>query len=236
MNIECVIVCRDYADFLRESLPHNIAHVDRLVVVTSPKDEKTIALCKRWGVSCVETHVFDEQPGDVFNKGRAINLGLGHLRHTGWLLHLDADVVLPDRCREMLSRSHLDPTCLYGADRVDVDPREDAWKSHRAANIPQWRHHYLTIPPSGPLSARLVHWDHGYCPIGFFQLWHSSTKRIYPTHAGSAEHSDVLFAVQWPRAKRVLLPEIVTTHLTTDSEMGANWKGRTSPTFAEYTS
>ena len=40
--LEAVIVCRDYADFLGQTLPHNLAHFDRIVVVTSPRERRTL--------------------------------------------------------------------------------------------------------------------------------------------------------------------------------------------------
>jgi hypothetical protein len=227
MRIEAVTVCINYADFLEQAIPHNLPHLDRWVIVTTPNDGRTIGLCKKWSISHVETNVLDEHPEDKFNKGRAINVGLSHLRQGDWLLHLDADTVLPERCKDMLTRARLDPVCLYGADRVDCKS-PDLWQNHQATAPPQWRHHYLLTPPQMPLSARLVHWDHGYCPIGYFQLWHSSQQKIYPATTGTSEHSDVMFAIQWPRAKRVLLPEVVCVHLSTADNMGANWKGRTS--------
>jgi len=71
-------------------------------------------------------------------------------------------------------------------------------------------------------------------PIGFFQLWHAGATgiRTYPGH-GAVDRSDMSFALQWPRGRRALVPEIVAIHLATDDgrEMGANWRGRTTPPF-----
>lgn len=46
MFLEGLSVCVDYADFLRETLPHNLAHFDRFVVVMSYADRETQALCQ----------------------------------------------------------------------------------------------------------------------------------------------------------------------------------------------
>lgn len=228
MKIEAVVVCKDYSDFLAETLPANLSQLDRVVVVTHPDDWGTRNLCNRYGVDCVDTTVMHED-GDAFNKGRAINLGLSHLRHDGWLLHMDADIALPPRFKDVLARAKLDEKHLYGADRVNV-VGFDAWQKLKAEPHQfQWR--YLVTPP-GPVGSRLLHMEYGYCPIGYFQLWWSGAKRQYPIVAGSAEHGDVLFAVQWPRDRRILLPELFVYHLESEvAAMGTNWKGRKTKPF-----
>lgn len=232
MKIEAVIVCKDYSDFLAHTMPENLQHLDRMVVVTHPNDKQTQALCTKYGVDCVETEVMHDE-GDKFNKGRAINLGLSHLRHEGWLLHLDADIMLPHRFRTMLRHAKLDERNIYGADRLNT-LSYDHWQQHKHKIVPhhQWR--YLIAPPAEfPLGARLLHQEYGWCPIGYFQLWHSRMKRKYPIINGSAEHSDVLFSVQWARDNRILLPEVFVYHLESEGQgsMGANWNGRTTKFF-----
>lgn len=231
MKLEAVIVCKDYSDFLEHSLPENVQHFDRIVVVTHPKDGATQRLCAKFGVDCIETEEMHRHD-DKFNKGRAINLGLQHLRHDGWLVHLDADIVLPHKFRQMLAHSHLDEKKIYGADRLNV-LGFDHWMANKHKCVPQHQWRYLVTPPKEfPLGSRLLHQEYGYCPIGYFQMWHSNTRRKYPIHTGSAEHSDVLFSVQWPRPLRELLAEFFVYHLESEiAEMGANWHGRKTKPF-----
>ncbi len=233
MKIEAVIVCHNYSDFLEYTLPENIQHFDRTVVVTHPEDKATIALCRKYGVDCVQTQTMHED-GDAWNKGRCINLGLGHLRGLDWILHIDADIVLPHNFRNLLFRAKLRPENLYGADRLNVYGCEH-WEAHRHKTIPHYSHGYFVEPPKEfPMGARIIHHEHGYTPIGFFQLWHKSQMKKYPINQGNAEHTDVLFACQWPRHQRVLLPEVICYHLeSTDgpAPMGANWGGRKTPPF-----
>ena len=232
-RIEAVIVCKDYGDFLQETLPRNIQALDGVVVVTHPSDRHTKAVCQKLGVNCVETEVMHAK-GDKFNKGRCINLGLSHLRHDDWLLHLDADILLPDRFRQMLDHAELNPKNIYGADRLNVKSY-DTWKTHKAKRLPQWRYGYLVTPTEEfPAASRLLHGDYGWVPIGYFQLWHSSARRRYPINQGSAEHTDVLFGIQWNRENRILLPEIFVYHLESEiSKMGANWGGRITKQFKQ---
>ena len=231
MKIEAVTVCVGYADFLEHALHTNLNFIDRLVVVTTPEDHDTGKLCDKYGVDCVRTHAFFED-GDTFNKGRAINLGLQHLRHDGWLLHLDADVILPHNFRKMLQMAKLDPSNIYGADRLCSDSYEH-WMKNRDSTVPQHQWRFLVNPPASfRLGSRLLHNEYGWCPIGYFQLWSSSVRRQYPVVCGSAEHSDVVFAVQWARENRILLPELFVFHLASeDSPMGANWSGRRTKPF-----
>jgi hypothetical protein len=231
VRIEAVVTCSHYSDFLEHTLVDNIQQLDGMVVVTSKDDKDTQRLCNMIGVSCVDTNVFYEK-GDRFNKARGINLGLSHLRHDDWLLHLDADILLPHRFKQMLSHAHLDTTCLYGVDRVNTKTF-DNWDNKRKDAHIQFRHGCLVnTPQEFSVGARLIHSAYHYCPIGYFQMWHSSANRRYPTNQGSAEHTDVLFAIQWDREHRVLLPEFFVYHLESEAApMGANWKGRTTKPF-----
>ena len=230
--LEGVIVCIKYGDFLRETLARNLNHFDDLVVVTAAEDRETLDLCSRWSVHAVASNVHRDRRGDCFNKGRAINLGLAHLRRLGWCMQLDADIVLPENFRYMLSHRPLDSDCLYGMDRMHVSGWEK-WQQLQQSEIYQrpYRNHFRIDTPAGyPLGSRPVHHSYGYCPIGYAQLWHSKFRdRRYPENQGTAEHTDVLFSLQWPWEKRVLLPEAVVYHLETGA--GSNWNGRESPRF-----
>lgn len=228
-RLEAVITCVDYGDFLKYTLPKNMVHFDRIVVVTSPEDNETKGICRKLGISCTETTVHREN-GHLFNKGRLINLGLAHLEQKDWIVHMDADILVPDRLKFMLNKAPLDKKCIYGLDRVNCVGKNMFDKIEHL----QWQHHFLLNPPEGLTGgSRLIHWDHGYCPIGYFQLFHSSTNHIYPTNDGTAEHTDVLFAVQWERKNRHLLPEGYCIHLESmpGQSMGVNWKGRKTPRF-----
>jgi hypothetical protein len=236
-RIEAVVVCLDYADFLEQTLPHNLPHVDRLVVVTGREDKATKAICEKWSVECVATDAFTEK-GDIFNKGHAINMAMSALRQRGWILHLDADIVLPLQFRNMLDKSALKPDCLYGAERVNVV----GW--HRWEHLrkdffekPQFSYRYMMSTPADlPIGANVIHKQYGYAPIGYFQLWHSrfmhENDLRYPDTEGSAEHADMQWALRWPRGNRLLLPTVRVFHLESEkADMGVNWGGRRTKPF-----
>ena len=235
--IEAVTISIDYADFLCETLPYNLNQVDLITVVTVPEDKATQAVCTKFGVRCLTTTCFHrDTQKPSFNKGAGINHGLMHHSQSGWMMHLDADVVLPLQFRKMAENAELDESCLYGMDRVNCESA-DSWDAYKANfhHDPQFKWWYLVSPPKGfTIGSRIAHCDYGgYCPPGFMQLWHPGTSRInrYPAKNNSdMEHTDILHALQWERRKRVLLPEGFLIHLdSSNNKFGANWKGRKSP-------
>ncbi len=232
-HLEAVTISVDYADFLDESLKNNLHHFDEYVVVTSHKDKATQRVCAKHSVICVETDVFTMR-GEPFNKGLGINLGLAHLRHLDWMMHIDADIILPDRFRTMLNKSALQDDCIYGADRLNVIGA-DKWREIKEtpAFERQFHHRYLVQgDQSCPMGARILHNEFGWCPIGYFQLWHASAHRRYPVNQGGAEHTDLLFSLQWPINKRLLLPNAIVYHLESEkSKQGTNWGGRKTKPF-----
>jgi len=231
MKIEAVIVCYNYGDFLEATIADNLQHLDRMVVVTHPSDKHTGRLCDRYGVDCIKTEVFHED-GDKFNKGRAINLGLSHLRHDDWVIHMDADILLPHRFRHMLKMAKLNKENIYGCDRLNSLNYEN-WVKYKNKTVPQHQWRFMVTPQQEfPVGSRLVHNEYGWLPIGFLQLFHASKRRIYPIVCGSSEHSDCLFSIQWPRENRILLPEFFCYHLESEvAQMGVNWGGRKTKPF-----
>ena len=230
MFIEAVIVCSGYADFLGHTLPRNLGHFDHVTVVTSHDDGETRKLCAKYSVECRPTDLLSWR-GETFAKGRAIDLGLSYLLRKDWVVHLDADIVLPPNTRRTLENLPLDPESIYGIDRVNC-PNYEAWQAYASGETHQNYWHWLMTPPPFPLGARLVRSEHNFVPIGFFQLWHGKHDRRYPIRQPSAEHTDFLHAMQWPADKRRLIPELIGVHLESGpARMGANWSGRRTPPF-----
>jgi hypothetical protein len=239
MRIEAVIVCVGYGDFLAASLPENLQLFDDLVVVTSPDDEETRAICRKHSVHHVLSQ--DHRRDGPFNKARMIQRGFDQIGAQDWVLHLDADIVLPRKFRNYLDWAHLDERTIYGADRCNLISWDEwrrlkqyagAWDNH-SHECGHWFH------PKFQVGSRWVSQIHGYVPIGFFQLFHGSSMtdhgyhlRHYPLQHGDAARTDVQFALQWDRRNRQNLSEVIVLHLESEaSGLGANWKGRTTPRF-----
>jgi hypothetical protein len=233
MKIEAVITCVDYADFLAETLPINLHNFENVVVVTSPRDTETVELCRRLGVICRPTELFYADQ-DRFAKARGIDYGMAFLRQDEWILHLDADMIIPQMSRRWLEMLRLDPDCIYGIDRM-LCPNWNAWQKFKTdiAGKHQHDYHCRVNVPDFPMGDRIAIREYGgYCPIGYFQLWHGRHRRGYPLLQGTAERTDVQHAMQWEARNRRLIPELVGIHLESErSFLGANWSGRTTRRF-----
>jgi hypothetical protein len=240
MKIEAVTVCVGYADFLAQTVPHNLPLFDRWVVVTVPGDIETRDICRRHNLYTLTTE--EDTRDGPFSKGRMVRKGLEQLHSDDWLVHLDADLALPYDLRHSLEQAHLDPDTIYGIDRVMVTGWDD-WQRVRLGGYLQGGqrdfHSRVNFLAGLPVGARWASPSHGFVPIGFFQLWHSSAayrlnvhQRPYPMGHGTAARSDVQHGLQWDRRKRALLPEVIGVHLESGpSSLGANWAGRTTKRF-----
>lgn len=238
MQIEAVTVCVGYGDFLAAAAAHNRPLLDKWVVVTSKSDEETRSVCRAYSIDCVLT---EEQTRDgEFSKGRMIDRGLAHLSGTGWMLHLDGDIVMPADLHRVLDDAHLDENCLYGCDRLNVKGYE-TWQKIQAKGLWCRSNPWMVglERENTTIGARVANDGHGWTPIGFWQLFHGQSynwrgmpNRRYPKQHGSAARTDVQFALQWDRRHRVLIPELLVWHLESEkAQMGANWRGRTTKRF-----
>lgn len=236
MLIECVICCVNYSDFLAHSLPFNKNFFNRTVVVTSLDDKDTKRVCDFYNVECVQTNEWfsDDAP---FNKGRGINVGLSKLSRSDWVVHMDADIVLPPRSREIIERKRLDDSCIYGLDRFLV-PSYKVWSEFVAKPKLQHELDVYLHTDTFPIGTRIVKISEGgIVNIGFFQLWNArkSGVVVYPVEHQDAARSDMLFALQWPANKRQFISELIVYHLATEDytncEMGVNWAGRKTQIF-----
>jgi hypothetical protein len=234
--LEGVTVSVGFDDMLDLTLGLNHPHFDSLTVVTSHEDVRTQRVCKKHSVNCVKSDLFRKN-GRRFNKGAALNAAMDHFQFNGWRMCFDADIALADNFRRILfNHTVLDRDCIYGAPRVDVTGK-DAIAAFLEARIrfPQHAHNTGISPVHGGAvhcptptasSAVFVCNLRGYCPIGFFQLWHSSKQRPYPHSMGTAAHDDVMFAQSWPEPNRRMLPTAFCYHISgSPPYYGENWDG-----------
>ena len=231
LRLEGVTTCVGFDDLLDITLTLNHPHFDTMIVVTSHEDKKTKRVAAKHGAFCVPTDLFAKNERN-FNKGAAVNAGFNYFQYSGWRLHLDADIALPDNFRRVLfNHTHLENDCLYGADRIDVIGDDIRRLRGLFSSHPQHRLRSLVDPTHdrqlcGPLGGRLVSNLHSYAPLGYFQLWNTSTHKSYPYSKGTAAHDDTMFSCLWPTSKRRLLPSVIVYHLCpAHPKWGENWDG-----------
>lgn len=149
-----------------------------------------------------------------------------------WVVHIDADIVLPTLFREIVERSVLDKKAIYGVDRL-MCPNFDEWTRHVQKPKPIYDNWIYIHMDAFPIAARVADYQgDGYSPIGYFQMWHPQTSNntLYPEEHGAADRTDMAFAKKWKREYRRLLPEIISIHLDSENatveSVGKNWQGR----------
>lgn len=245
MHIEAVSVCVGYADFLSETAKHNVGVLDTWTIVTEPGDTETREICRKKNLKMILSDD-GSRFGKPFGKGRLVERGLQHLSANGWRLHLDADIVLPHDFRHRLLAADLQEDMIYGVDRVLATSWGHWQKIKHSGYVhgEQYGYHCQTqFMKDAAIGSRWAHPQFGYCPIGFFQLWHSSqdeSKGIrvkpYPMNHGNACRTDVQHALQWDRHKRAIIPELIVVHLESEPvPKGANWNGRITRPFGPPT-
>ena len=156
-------------------------------------------------------------------------------------MHLDADVVLPQKFRRMADWAHLDESFIYARRPLQCDWLGKLAVAQAARGVVGQPRSFMCalVPPKFPVGSRWVSDIHGYVPCGFFQLFHGSeltqggyhVKR-YPFHHGDAARTDIQFGLQWDRQSRQVLPEIICLHLESEEgKIGINWEGRKTKRF-----
>ncbi len=237
MNLTAISVCVNYSDFFAWTSLANKGLFSKWIIVTDTKDFKTKNIALSQGYTVVQTDVFYE--GDTFKKFNGINAGL-EKSSTDWVLFLDVDIALPHITKRVLDSLKLDKECLYGIDRINLKSFEQ-WFNY--CNNPSLiLDNWLMNLSEYEVGARISHYYGqqgengkftGWKPLGFFQLAHKSQFKEYPSNCVGADHCDLVFANQWSREKRILIPEIVGIHLEShDAKWGSNWQGRSTSNYS----
>lgn len=118
MRIHVLTVCVDYSDHLSLSL-ERWCSADTIIVVTSPTDTDTHALCSRYGTLQHRTKAFWDN-GAKFNKGASIAEAYRiwmPKEENDWALFVDADVIPPTDWRVRVEMSEVKQGNIYGAPR-----------------------------------------------------------------------------------------------------------------------
>lgn len=220
MNIEGIIICVNFSDYLAETLPRNRFFFNRVTVVTSPEDVDTQQIAMSNGCRVVKSTSYLD--GGDFNKGKLINEGIAASSKRCWLCHIDADCVLPTGLRPKIAE--LEPKlrkheCIVGLHRKLIESYAD-WLRYTSGNKS------VAVPERDGFNRPVKRQGKNVVPVGYFQLWHTDSKQLYPEDCPSANTSDVGFGKKF--RQRVFIDDYVL-HLSSEKhQRGTDWEGRTS--------
>ena len=214
MKLQAVTICVKYADFLECVVANNL-HFDRWLMVTSQEDTRTQKLCALHEIECIVSS-FLEPDGTGFHarnaKWHVLNEGLDALEQSGWVVVLDADVLLPRHFRKRLEALPLEPSCLYGAEGRKVIKDSKAFEQVRSCEP------WITLA------------NRGSQILGYFNLFCLETvpnRYVKRNREDRDSHDDWRFALSFSPERRRILP--MTVVHTGHPEV--NWRRRVA---AEY--
>lgn len=208
-----ICICVNYDDFLSITLPQNINHFDKCVVITSENDEKTVQCIEsiqNKKIELLKTNVFYSN-GAAFNKGAAIRqaqkalMNQNPINKNKWICIIDSDIVLPNDFRDICEKKCVDKNALYGAKRLNYSTYTD----------------YIENEPSNEI-------DNNEVGVGFLQIYHQNTQntKFYSTMFKTASSCDTEFRNKW--GKSITDLGILVKHL---GQSCTNWKGRVTQKF-----
>lgn len=201
-KLDIIVVSVNYNDFLITTLKTNLLNFENVTVVTSSEDKLCQEICKKYGVNIVITDVMYENDAK-FNKGKAINSAINSLIDPGFILLIDADIII----KNSINTDNLDFDVLYTSDRWMCETYNDLIKIENDPNA---------------LSKLYNESDKG---IGFFQLFHYSKASSYPESSDNAAFSDLLFRDKFINRQNI---NNTVIHLGKSYQ---NWDGRKTERF-----
>ncbi len=208
-DLRIITVCENYDDYLAKTLPRNVAAIGprflarHIVIVTDAKDRATWKIGEYAGCTIVLSSRLHED-GAKFAKGKAINDAIRAIEPTGWVLLLDADIILPSDFKKRIDLESLDRNTLYYALRG------------------QFINGKIRDLEANPF---------GYFQL-FHMTAQSLFDRdpIYPEKSRSAGGDDDRFGLDvFSTENRELLPSTFQVEHLDHGPMKQNWEGRKSP-------
>ena len=193
IHLDAITVSIDYSDIL-EKVVTNRHILDRWLIVTHESDYKTIEVCRKYDLEYTTSDRVYSNFG--FCKGKAINDGIEYLKPSGWLLHIDSDILLPDNFYYIISEMKLNPEYIYGCNRCDLE-----------GNI---------INDTSPEGFQIDSYK-----MGFIQLWNTSEFNNYVEESHDTTTDDTL---HMSRFKGVEVLPVTVTHI--DKYTNMNFLGR----------
>lgn len=208
-KLDVIIISVNYNDYLIITLPKNLEVFENITVITTPEDEMCQKICKKFGVRYITTNVMYEL-GAKFNKGKTLDFAIKMLNDPGYVLLLDADMII----NRKIDTSLLKRDVLYTTDRVIIEDL-DKYKVYLDNTKHFLKNQTVNVDERG---------------IGFFQLFHMlssciNRELIYPTDSDDSSWTDLKFRDKFSKRENL---ELEAIHL---GPAYTNWSGRNSEKF-----
>lgn len=201
MKIEAIIVCVNYSDFLKITLPLNLINFNHVVIITSLNDEKTKEYVKNLNnpsISLIETDVFTRN-GAIFNKGAAINIAYSFLKYKDYICYLDSDIVIEDCFFDKFKQFNPNIEYFYGCPRRDF-PQKNNWEDFVNGNVD--KNKFIKYRGSGYGFFSV----HNYKSNIFQKLLDYFNGYPYPFWFSNGAESDWVFRNYW--GERIFCPKL----------------------------
>lgn len=233
-NVEVIITCLNYDDYLAITLPKNLEQIKNITIVTSSEDKNTQRICDIEGARIIHSKRITS-PTEPFAKGKAINDAIDIIGPKEWIMLIDADILLSKNMIENINNKELDQNILYYARRWGPESEGLIKTFMKDFNNTMDTSHLFYYHAFRGISKEKNALD--YLPLGYFQLFNVNAfsllnrKKIYPENGKTAEKDDTVFGMYiFPSDKTAPLPifDFDVIHLPHGKFM-QNWKGRTSP-------
>jgi len=209
-------VSYNYFDTLKFMLPVNFLHFEKIYLVTQKNDLKTIEFCKKFNNVIVLFYEFTTK-SKSFDKYGALNYAqkIGYKNFPNhWYLIIDSDIILPNNFIDILNNEELNPECIYGAVRANVDTSYELLNKKKLINSDKNKNFPFN---------NILHDIRGTFPpsiLGCFQLYKKHVYHSYNfSNAGCGD-----YAFGYDNFKLFCnLDNILYFHL---GPTGKNWDGK----------
>ncbi len=241
LDIHAITVCVNYSHLFKYTIEANRHFFKRWIIVTHETDSDTIELCKEHNLEYIFSKSLYNR---TFFKSGAINEAIDYLGDVDWILHIDADIVLPQNFPNVFKEDIHGRPLIRGTYLNWPEGKGKLYTTHGYRK-------YLDKPPEAPIlysmgrvnveegedlktlniqkyfdqDNKIVQRHKGY---GYFQLWNNpalnlyysnNLRDIYPTHSKNAGADDWIFSKMFTK---VVALNTYCVHLSPEE---INWNG-----------
>lgn len=241
IDIHAITVCVNYSHLLKYTVISNKHFFKRWVIVTHETDSDTIELCKKHNLEYIFSKSIYNR---TFFKSGAINEAIDYFGDVDWILHIDADVVLPQNLPDVFRNDVTGDALIRGTYLNWPEGKGKLYTIHKftryvkramkepvlycmgRVNVDEEEDlDNLDIQKYFDREDKVVQAHKGY---GYFQLWHNPSLNryyannlisIYPTHSRNAGADDWIFSKMF---SRIVSLNTYCVHLSPEE---VNWNG-----------